>query len=368
MQRAFRLRRAEHLAALEERINLLESENTQLRALLSLPEADRAKIGSGPTGRGKSVKDGGVPMSERVRARKEARERERRAKGLPDPTESSEHDSDMKSTRGESATLSPAAHTTGVSGPSSANGPSASILFGNQGENSPAFSYQLPMQFGLGNVQNDAYPDFSAQANTTLNAEMFKPNQPNGGQAFSNMFGMFDTPNSTSSPAASTTQHRSPMPTGLSTPVTAPASGAGGGAPQTPGAPQPDLLTRLKSCCHLSDSHVVNDPGLLIFATRLCQSFPCSLSGAHPEDATVVSDSEFLLLEDSWKALKAQLDPGGDADGEHRINTGRMAAELVCRAASSRGPGWIICRFREGMSIKRSMVAQLIQGFGGKFE
>jgi hypothetical protein len=82
-----------------------------------------------------------------------------------------------------------------------------------------------------------------------------------------------------------------------------------------------------------------------------------------------VSDTEHLLLEDSWRALKTALDPGGEADGENRINTGKMAAELVIRAAHSRGSGgWILCRFREGMTIKRVLVAGLVQGMGGKFE
>ena len=82
-----------------------------------------------------------------------------------------------------------------------------------------------------------------------------------------------------------------------------------------------------------------------------------------------VSDSDHLMLEDSWRALKNQLDPGGETDGENRINTGRMAAELVVRAAQSRGPsGWILCRYREGMSIKTSMIRDLVQGLGGKLE
>jgi hypothetical protein len=45
-----------------------------------------------------------------------------------------------------------------------------------------------------------------------------------------------------------------------------------------------------------------------------------------------------------------------------------MAAELVIRAAQTRGPGYITCRYREGMSLRRIMVAQLIQGLGGSFE
>lgn len=71
VQRAFRARRAAHLATLENRILELEAENTELRRLLALPLKERHELGSGPTGRGKSLKEGGVPMSERVRAKRE---------------------------------------------------------------------------------------------------------------------------------------------------------------------------------------------------------------------------------------------------------------------------------------------------------
>jgi hypothetical protein len=365
VQRAFRLRRAEHLAALEERINLLETENSQLRALLSLPEADRQRIGSGPTGRGKSLKEGGVPMSERVRARKEARERERRAKGLPEADTS---ESDARTGR-DSATLSPRAassakppnstssdinghgqpHHTAPPAPTAAS--STLPLFGQP---DTSFNYQLPMPFNMPVSPDNGFPDFTGGA--ALNTDMFKSGHT---PSYASMFNMFDSPETSTTnppnpnPEPSLTHRRSPITPPISNPASTPA--------------QPDLLTRLKQCCHLSDSHVVNDPGLLIFATRLCQSYPCSFSGAHP-DPIAVSDSEHLMLEDSWRALKQQLDPTGDADGENRINTGRMAAELVCRAANSRGPGFIVCRYREGMSIKRSMIKQLIQGLGGSFD
>jgi len=78
-----------------------------------------------------------------------------------------------------------------------------------------------------------------------------------------------------------------------------------------------------------------------------------------------------MLLDDSWRALRSQLDPGGEADGENRINTGRMAAELVIRAAASRGGasgGWIMCRYREGMSVKRIIISGLVAGFGGHLD
>jgi len=349
VQRAFRLRRAEHLAALEERIALLESENSQLRALLSLPEADRGKIGSGPTGRGKALKEGGVPMSERVRARKEARERERRAKGLPIEVDSS--DTDSRHMR-DSTTLSPRASS---KAPNSANANQASSssalpLFGQP--DSASFNYQLPMPFNI-TSPDTGFPDFAA--NPSLDSALFK----NSGSTpnYASMFNMFDTPDQNGQSSNPHDQHAPRR-----SPLTPPISSQ---APQPPS--QMDLLTRLKACCHLSDSHVVNDPGLLIFATRLCQSFPCAFSGGHA-DSVGISDSENLMLEDSWKALKNQLDPVGEADGENRINTGRMAAELVIRAAQTRGPGYITCRYREGMSLRRIMVAQLIQGLGGSFE
>ncbi|KAH7338333.1 hypothetical protein B0J17DRAFT_420535 [Rhizoctonia solani] len=51
VQRAFRARRKQHLAALEERIDLLEAENARLRQMLALPPSDRQPLGRGPTGR-----------------------------------------------------------------------------------------------------------------------------------------------------------------------------------------------------------------------------------------------------------------------------------------------------------------------------
>jgi hypothetical protein len=183
---------------------------------------------------------------------------------------------------------------------------------------------------------------------------------------------LFDAPSSSSTPDQPINRNHNPLDRRSTplTPLTPPVMTQNHAQHSMPPT-QPDLLTRLKSCCHLSDSHVVNDPGLLIFATRLCQSFPCSFAGAHPEHASG-SDGEHLTLDDAWRALKGTLDPGGEADGENRINTGRMAAEMVVRAAHSRGSGtgggWIVCMFREGMSIKRGLVAGLIQGLGGKFD
>lgn len=314
-------------------------------------------------------------MSERVRARKEARERERRAKaGLP--VEESSEQSDRAR---DSETLSP-----GVSHNSLHHGQSSTVqqqqqqqqqqhsqlsLFTNPAENSQ-FNYQLPMPFNIP-VSPDTSFDFASSLDS-----MLKPGQtPNFGSMF-NMFGDEPTQNGSGSGHRRTSMSPPPKPSSSASMHhphdPQPQQPSFQQPPQPPPQQQqqqPDLLTRLKSCCHLSDSHVVNDPGLLIFATRLCQSFPCQFGGMHVEIGAGVSDSEHLMLEDSWRALKNQLDPGGEADGENRINTGRMAAELVVRAAHSRGPtGWILCRYREGMSIKTSMIRDLVQGLGGKLE
>lgn len=53
VQRAFRARRAAHLEALEERVAVLEQENSLLRAALKLPPPDRPLLGRGPTGKEK---------------------------------------------------------------------------------------------------------------------------------------------------------------------------------------------------------------------------------------------------------------------------------------------------------------------------
>ncbi|CAK5269209.1 unnamed protein product [Mycena citricolor] len=53
VQRAFRARRAAHLLALEERVSELEEENSCLRQALNLPQASRAPLGKGPTGKDK---------------------------------------------------------------------------------------------------------------------------------------------------------------------------------------------------------------------------------------------------------------------------------------------------------------------------
>ncbi|WWC58424.1 uncharacterized protein I303_100964 [Kwoniella dejecticola CBS 10117] len=427
VQRAFRLRRAEHLATLEERILHLEQENGSLRALLNLPIADKGRIGSGPTGRGKSLKEGGVPMSERVRARKEARARERTALGLP-MVESSENETDdaMNSASGrdfrDSETLSPRASLPPPPIiPLSSNNSSSQLhqtqnqnnqnhnqnhnnaqnhnhniqqpLFGNNANNnqnnnnggngggvSPQpFNYQLPMPFTLPVSPDPQFPDFTSSLNAS---DLYKSTGSGSTPNFGGMFSMFDTPTDTDvSGTTGQTQSSSSTKNNLS-PISPPSSYQhqqqhnqhqhNQHQQQQQQPVQLDLLTRLKSCCHVSDSHVVNDPGLLVFATRLCQQFGCSFNGTHTE-MNPRSDNENLTLEDSWRSLKMTLDPGGDADGENRINTGKMAAELVIRAANSRSgngnnTGWIMCRFREGLSVKKSMIQALVTGLGGVLE
>ncbi|WRT63980.1 uncharacterized protein IL334_000907 [Kwoniella shivajii] len=422
VQRAFRLRRAEHLAALEERILHLEQENNSLRALLNLPITDKGRIGSGPTGRGKSLKEGGVPMSERVRARKEARARERIALGLP-MVESSENELDMEMDERDlrnTDTLSPRLGATSSNTPlnhqlSSNNNNNNNNaqqqqqqqqqppLFTNPpGNVSPAaFNYNLPMPFNLPVSPDTQFSDFTNSdlyKNTVGNVNV-SGSTPN----FGGMFSMFDTPPpSTSNDQNHNNDHSSSSNNNNNNnnhhnnhkPISSSSSNQHHHQQhhqqhqqqqqqqqhqqqqqQQPQGGQPvqlDLLTRLKSCCHVSDSHVVNDPGLLVFATRLCQQFGCSFNGSHL-DPNPHSDNEHLTLEDSWRSLKMTLDPVGDPDGENRINTGKMASELVIRAAQSRGgnnpnSGWIMCRYREGLSIKKSMVQALVQGLGGKLD
>lgn len=424
--------------------------------MLNIPEADRPKIGTGPTGRGKSLREGGVPMSERVRARREAaraREKQNQALGLPsDPNDKadmeldSDHDLDGEggeggdedgiSERNRSRTrdrdrdhemsdgtgrdhtprISPPRgsmpppipisqqqqqqprHTSNGNGHNNSNNNSSSSsmlpLFQPPQEGS-AFNYDLPLPFNAPLSPDNPFDNFESA--------FLKPST--GGPPNFSMFSLYEDPTPQHHPQHQSShshppphnrqhsqqsdhhnlhqqqqishhnntnhngQHHTPMSADHShthsrnSPISPP-------APSNHNTPaQPELLTRLKQCCHLSDSHVVNDPGLLIFATRLCQSFPCSFGGAHPDSLTAISDSDYLLLDDSWRALRSQLDPGTDNDGENRINTGRMAAELVVRAASARGQGaWILCRFREGMSIRRGLISALVNGLGGNFE
>jgi hypothetical protein len=363
---------------------MLETENLQLRALLNLPDADRPKIGSGPTGRGKSLKDGGVPMSERVRARKEARARDRAARGLANVPDSETDSDDMLSPDPSGPPSAPPSNSNGSrninlpntnnnnnNNTNNNNSPATAIpLFSNPGDLPAPYSFNLPTPFQLP-ISPDAPFDYNA-SNLTNAATGFQ------------IFNMFDAPTNTQNqpsnnqsqssvhqhqqqqqtPVSNVQESSKPSPMSPNTTAAAAAAQAAAGSPPA----QPDLLTRLKACCHLSDSHVVNDPGLLIFATRLCQSYACPFGGAHPGSAPS-DDPDQMLLEDAWRNLKATLDPSGDADGENRINTGRMAAELVVRAAASRGNGtWIVCRYKEGMTIRRELVAGLVQGFGGKLD
>lgn len=388
---------------------MLETENKQLRSLLHLPEADRPKIGSGPTGRGKSLKDGGVPMSERVRARKEARARERALRGIgtdvldlsdddddlesPDPmtgtpsssagvainanahantnantgiTPNNNNNNNNNGVNAAAAAAVAAAAAAAVTTTNNSQTASAIPLFSNPGDLPAPYSFNLPTPFQLP-ISPDATFDYNA-ANLTNPAAQF------------HLFNMFEPTNTVPTPTTdnqTTAVNTLQPPTSMSavdgskqSPMSPNTSAAAAAAQAAAGSPpnQPDLLTRLKACCHLSDSHVVNDPGLLIFATRLCQSYACPFGGAHPESGPC-DDPDHILLEDAWRVLKATLDPTGEADGENRINTGRMAAELVGRLAAARGNGsFISCRFKEGMTIRRELLAPFVASFGGKLD
>ncbi|KAJ9108961.1 hypothetical protein QFC21_000284 [Naganishia friedmannii] len=178
---------------------------------------------------------------------------------------------------------------------------------------------------------------------------------------------------------------------------------------------QPDLLHRLRHCCHLSDVHVTSDPGLLLFASRLCLAVGCDHGGKHDgTDATPTTadsaaqpdagkDEDYLKLEAAWQLLRQHLDPpspessshpdlpdltgSGDAgnrggkpiDGQNQIATGRLAAEMVLRAVRAKTQShdgedrhqggkdmsrWIACRRNPGMSVDRAMIVALVNGFG----
>jgi hypothetical protein len=179
---------------------------------------------------------------------------------------------------------------------------------------------------------------------------------------------------------------------------------------------EPDLLHRLRHCCHLTDHHVATDPGLLLFASRLCLAVGCPFTGNHsdmddrPEDgggkrrrmdlSGQDDESEnpegYMKLEAAWSALRSHLDPssseqnpllgipglGGERDGQNAIATGRLAAEMILRGARSKmqasaqgGQGgsqdpeaiqlafWIGCRRRSGLVIERSLVEVITMTF-----
>jgi len=168
----------------------------------------------------------------------------------------------------------------------------------------------------------------------------------------------------------------------------------------------------------LTDHHVATDPGLLLFASRLCLAVGCPFSGNHsdndglerPDDGggkrrrmdLLGQDDEsenpegYMKLEAAWSALRSHLDPssdqnpllgipglgGGERDGQNAIATGRLAAEMVLRGARSKmqasaqgGPGgsqdpvainlsyWIGCRRRSGLVIERSVVDVITMAF-----
>ncbi|KAI5454571.1 hypothetical protein NCC49_003465 [Naganishia albida] len=183
------------------------------------------------------------------------------------------------------------------------------------------------------------------------------------------------------------------------------------------GTPQPDLLHRLRHCCHLSDVHVTSDPGLLLFASRLCLAVGCEHDGKHGDSdynsdisgnaasQEPAHDGDYLKLEAAWQLLRQHLDPpspetdgfenlpdlsgsgsskssGKPIDGQNQIATGRLAAEMVLRAVRAKTqanegeekqPGghemsrWIACRKTLGMSVDNAMIMALVNGFGGNW-
>lgn len=201
-----------------------------------------------------------------------------------------------------------------------------------------------------------------------------------------------------------------------------PPSTAPGKPATTTSNPQPDLLHRLRHCCHLSDVHVTSDPGLLLFASRLCLAVGCDHNGKHTDpDSTSSgadndnsralnepgSDDDYLKLEAAWQLLRQHLDPpspstdgfqnlpdeagsgegsrssGKPVDGQNQIATGRLAAEMVLRAVraktqahegeESQASGksmtrWIACRKTLGMSLDNAMIMALVNGFGGNWD
>lgn len=180
---------------------------------------------------------------------------------------------------------------------------------------------------------------------------------------------------------------------------------------------EPDLLHRLRHCCHLTDHHVATDPGLLLFASRLCLAVGCPFTGDHSEmddrsedgggkrrkmdfggqDHESENPEGYMKLEAAWLALRAHLDPttseqnsllgipglaGGERDGQNAIATGRLAAEMILRGAKNKmqasaqgGHGgsadpdaiqlafWIGCRRRSGLVIERSLVEVITMTF-----
>lgn len=189
--------------------------------------------------------------------------------------------------------------------------------------------------------------------------------------------------------------------------------------PQEGPAGQPDLLQRLRYCCHLSDLHVANDPGILLFASRLCLAVSCPYNGGHTgrivdldEDAEkrrrTGSDGQFAAAEPSvaelqerymnaepaWQLLKSHLEPASDngdagleglsgpaaalaqlerasraSDGQNQINTGRLAAEMIIRAVMAKAKSgqpaeaFMSCRRAPGLIIRKDLVMSLVNGF-----
>lgn len=175
------------------------------------------------------------------------------------------------------------------------------------------------------------------------------------------------------------------------------------------GTGEPDLLHRLRHCCHLTDHHVATDPGLLLFASRLCLASGCPFSGNHRgedgdgkrrhvesgHDDESENPEGYVKLETAWLALRSHLDPtpdsnpllnipgltgGGERDGQNEIATGRLAAEMVLRGARSKmqasqgsmGAGdadatqlsyWLGCRRTSGFVIEKGLIDNITIAF-----
>jgi hypothetical protein len=191
------------------------------------------------------------------------------------------------------------------------------------------------------------------------------------------------------------------------------------GKKEEPGGTEPDLLHRLRHCCHLTDHHVATDPGLLLFASRLCLAVGCPFGGNHVEpegtergengggkrrkvessghDDESEDPEGYMKLEAAWLALRSHLDPspsdanpilgipglsGGERDGQNEIATGRLAAEMVLRGARSKMQAsqqggtngmtgsegtllayWIGCRRKSGLVIEKGLVDVITMAF-----
>lgn len=377
----------------------LETENNFLRARLGIPEGPVANLGTGPTGRGKALKEGGVPMSERVRARKEAREKERLrllAMGIvmePPPTRGGKGKKTDAATPSESGNDSDRAREASTVSPARAS-TSLANLSGLYDAPFPAFtagaSSSSNNQFGLPFTPfnwNDTptatpatthahTPTQGSNPDAIAQLQHFLTSGNDLSWAFPNGLASFGAPENPAPPTPTS------APTSDWTGILAnwkpptPAAAAAPPIPRPAPTAQIDLLHRLKMCCRFSDNHVERDPGLLVFAIHLCSNIACTFGGQHdgkrPRDTP--DDDPAISLELAWPALQHQLDPNAAIDGEKRLNTAKMAAELLLRANALRQQAKpdaqpaVGCRRREGMSVSADLVRRLVEGLGGKAE